>query len=173
MIFRNLLGALLLVFSTSLHSQSSLQVDGPKGRFQDDLISKLEGTWNVARKIRGTEVKNTMQSTWVLNHQFLQIHMKDVATPPAYEAIVLIGYIHSSGNYVAYWCDTFGGKFSALGKGIRSGNSIEFRFDYPEGPFFNTFTLSADGKQWTMRGETQDPNGVRKLFAMDTLTPEN
>jgi hypothetical protein len=53
--------------------------------------------------------------------QFLQIHMKDVADPPAYEALVLIGYAHADKRYVAHWCDTYGGKFSAVGHGRRSG----------------------------------------------------
>ena len=144
-------------------------VDGPKRRFEDDLISRLEGRWLLTRKIRGTEVRNQVTAEWVLNHQFLQVHMKDVAQPPTYEAIVLIGYVYSGKHYVAHWTDNFGGKFSALGKGMRSGNSIEFRFEYPEGPFFNTFTFSPDGPQWTFRMESQDEHGARRLFAVDTL----
>jgi hypothetical protein len=96
--------------------------------------------------------------------------MKDVREPPAYEAIVLIGLIHAGNKYVAHWTDTFGGKFSAIGTGVRTGNAVEFRFDYPDGPFFNTFTWSPDAAQWTFRGESEDASGQRKLFAVDTLT---
>jgi hypothetical protein len=150
----------------------SAPVDGPTARFDDDFISKLEGRWKLTRAIRGTEVKNTLEARWVLNHQFLQIHMIDAATPPAYEAIVMIGIIHATGEYVAHWCDTFGGKFSALGKGTRRGDSIEFKFEYSDGPFFNTFTWHPERQQWTMRGENQDSSGARKLFATDTLVKE-
>jgi hypothetical protein len=145
------------------------QTDGPKARFEDDLISKLEGSWNLTRKIRGTVVQNSVAAHWVLNHQFLYIHMKDVKDPPAYEAIVLIGFIHAIKKYVAHWTDTFGGKFSAIGTGERVGNSVEFRFDYPDGPFFNTFSWSPDKEEWTLRGESQDASGQRRLFALDTL----
>jgi hypothetical protein len=55
----------------------------------------LAGTWKLTRKIRGTQAENTVEAQWVLNHQFLQIHMKDVANPPAYEVLVLIGYAHA------------------------------------------------------------------------------
>lgn len=162
---------LSLVGSPFLGSGSAhAQTDGPKARFDDDLISKLEGTWHLNRKIRGTEVQNLVTANWVLNHQFLYVHMKDVKEPPAYEAIVLIGFIHASKKYVAHWTDTFGGKFSAIGTGERTANSIEFRFDYPEGPFFNTFTWLPDTQQWTFRGESLDASGQRKLFAHDTLT---
>ena len=145
------------------------QVDGPKARFDDDLVSRLEGNWLLTRKIRGTEVRNRVTAKWVLNHQFLQVHMRDVNEPPAYEAIVLIGYVHATGQYVAHWTDTYGGKFSAMGLGTRSANSIEFRFEYPDGPFFNTFTWNAAARQWVFRMEGQEPDGSRRPFALDTL----
>jgi len=169
MLCRNLIFSCLLAFTPALSAHENAAVDGPKGRFQDDLVSNLEGDWNLTRMIRGKKERNIVKATWVLNHQFLQIHMKDVSNPPAYEALVLIGYIHSSGQYTAHWCDTFGGKFSAIGTGVRVGNSIEFRFNYPDGPFFNTFTWLPDKNQWVMRLESQDSSGARNPFATDTL----
>jgi len=95
--------------------------------------------------------------------------MKDVADPPEYEALVLIGYAYADKRYVAHWCDTYGGKFSALGYGKRSGDSIEFEFHYPDGPFYNTFTWDAKTKGWTFKMENQNKEGKRVLFAEDTL----
>ena len=143
--------------------------DGPKRIFRDDFIENLAGDWRITRSIRGTTVKNTLTARWVLNHQFLELHMKDVADPPAYEALVLIGYVHSDQKYVAHWCDTFGGKFSAIGYGKRAGDSIEFEFKYPDGPFYNAFTWDAKAKGWTFRGESQGKDGKRVFFAEDTL----
>jgi hypothetical protein len=143
--------------------------DGPKRIFKDDFIENLAGNWKLTRKIRGATVENTVKAEWVLTHQFLQLHMKDVANPPAYEAIVLIGYSYDDKRYIAHWCDTFGGKFSAKGFGQRSGDSIEFRFDYPDGPFFNTFTWDAQTKTWICRLENQNKEGKRVLFAEDAL----
>lgn len=144
--------------------------DGPGGRFEDDLVSKLEGEWRITRQIRGTTVENTATATWVLNHQFLQLHMKDAASPHRYEAIVLFGYIHSDEQYVAYWADTFGARYAGIGKGVRSGNSVEFRFDYPQGPFFNTFTWFPERREWVSRMESQGAAGSRQLFAIDTYS---
>lgn len=143
-------------------------VDGPGTRFDDELLSNLEGRWTIVRQIRGEVVKNTLEARWVLAHQFLELQMKDVAEPPQYEAIVLIGYVHATGEYVAHWTDSFGGKYSAIGKGRRRGKSIEFRFEYDDGPFFNTFTWDADARRWTFRLESQKPDGSRELFALDT-----
>jgi hypothetical protein len=143
--------------------------DGPKRIFKDEFIENLVGDWKLTRTIRGKEVVNRVKVAWVLNHQFLQLHMKDVADPPAYEALVLIGYVHADKKYVAHWCDTYGGKFSAVGHGKRSGNSIEFEFQYPDGPFYNTFTWDAKARGWTFRMESRNKNGKRVLFAEDTL----
>jgi len=143
--------------------------DGPKRIFRDDFIENLVGDWKLTRKVRGTDVKNTVKAEWVLNHQFLQVHMKDVANPPTYEALVLIGYSNADKQYVAHWCDTFGGKFSSVGRGKRSGDSIEFEFKYADGPFFNTFTWDAKAKGWTCRMEAVGKDGKRALFAEDTL----
>jgi hypothetical protein len=143
--------------------------DGPKRIFKDDLIENLTGEWKLTRKIRGKEVTNSLSAKWVLNHQFLELHMVDAAEPPEYEAIVLIGYSYSDKRYVAHWCDTYGGKFSGVGYGKRAGEKIEFAFQYPDGPFFNTFAWDAKAKEWNFRMENSSKDGNRSLFAEDTL----
>ncbi len=122
----------LLFLSASLHAQRHVPLEDP---FLDNLVGK----WKIERKIDGTLVANTMEAQWVLQHRFLKLHMKDVSNPPKYEALVLIGYDPLAERYVAHWTDTYGGGYSALGYGKRDGNSIEFKFDYPDGPFYNTF----------------------------------
>lgn len=104
-----------------------------------------------------------------IDWRVLEIHMVDVAQPPAYEALVLIGYIHSDKKYVIHWCDTYGGKFSAIGVGRRAGDSIAFEFQYPDGPFYNTFTWDAKANVWRSRMESQGEDGKRMLFAEDTF----
>jgi hypothetical protein len=82
--------ALLLVSSglgaNAVYAQEPL--DGPNRPFKDDLMENLVGDWKLTRQIRGQTVQNTVKVEWVLNHQFLRIHMRDVATPAQYEAMV-------------------------------------------------------------------------------------
>jgi hypothetical protein len=158
----------LLALQPGPAARSEDALNGPKRTFSDDLIENLTGDWIVNRQIRGRIVQNTLHAEWVLDHQFLQLHMKDVAEPSAYEAIVLIGYNDADRRYVAHWTDTFGGTYSAIGHGRRSGDSIEFVFAYPDGPFFNTFTWYANARRWVMRLENSGKGGDRKLFAIDT-----
>ena len=49
------------------------------------------------------------------------------------------------------------------------GHSIVFEFQYPDGPFYNTFTWDAKAKGWTFRMESQSKEGKRVLFVEDTL----
>jgi hypothetical protein len=144
-------------------------VDGRGGRFQDDLFANLEGDWLLTRQIGGREAQNTVNASWVLQHQFLLLRMRDMATPSRYEADVYIGYSHTQGEYVAHWIDNFGGHFSAVGRGKRKGNSVEFRFEYPDGPFFNTFAWDPEAKLWKCHLESVAKDGTRSTFARDTL----
>lgn len=157
-----------VAFVAPVHADESQQ-DGPSRQFKDEFIENLLGDWMITRAIRGEVAQNTLAVEWVLNHQFLQLHMKDVAKPPAYEALVLIGYQHADKRYIAHWCDTYGGRFSAVGYGKRSGDSIEFEFQYADGPFFNTFSWDAKAKEWTFTMESSSADGKRSLFAVDKL----
>ncbi len=166
-----LVGVLLLAASvlTNCSARAEEPPDGPKRIFKDGFIENLVGNWKLTRKIRGTQVGNTVKVKWVLNHQFLQLHMIDTASPPVYEALVLIGYSYADQHYVIHWCDNYGGKFSSLGYGKRSGDAIEFEFKDPDGSFFNTFIWHPKTKGWTFRMESQGKDGKRVLFAEDTL----
>jgi hypothetical protein len=143
--------------------------DGRGGRFEDDLFSRLEGEWVLTRSIRGTEVRNAVTAGWVLQHQFLLVRMRDVATPSEYEADVYIGYSSETGEYVAHWLDNFGARYAAVGRGKRVGNSVEFRFEYPDGPFFNTFSFDPATGTWTCHLESVGADGQRTTFARDIL----
>jgi len=91
-------------------------LDGPKVILQDPLLDRMVGRWKVGGTIRGRNVEQAVDAQWVLNHQFLQVHEKGVADSksanPTYEAVVMIGYDHTSERYVAHWMDIYGGRFS-------------------------------------------------------------
>ena len=156
------------VYETVAQTQEPL--DGPSRIFKDDLLDNLVGKWQLTRTIRGTQVHNMVEVEWVLNHQFIRIHMKDTAVPSQYEAMVFIGYDNASERYVAHWIDVFGGRFSeTLGYGRRQADSIAFVFEYPDGPFHNTFTWNREAKTWTFLMETKNKSGKWVQFAKDEL----
>jgi hypothetical protein len=152
----------LALAATAAHAQ-------PDTRLEDPFLDNLVGSWDVTRRVRGTTVQNTLAAEWVLQHRFVQLHMKDASEPPKYEAIVLIGFDPATRQYVAHWTDTFGGGASALGRGKRVGNSVDFVFEYPDTPFHNTFSWNPDTRGWTMLLEAQAKDGKRAFFAEDTV----
>lgn len=157
------------LFAASSAAQQPL--DGRERIFHDELLDNLVGEWKITRKFKTRTAENNAKVEWVLNHQFLLIKMRDVNNPPQYEANIYIGYDNASDRYVAHWIDFFGGRFSeTLGYGTRSGNTIiKFVFEYPDGPFHNTFTWNKDKKSWTFLMEQKDSTGNWTLFAEDTL----
>ena len=149
-------------------------LDGRDRIFKDELLDNLAGDWKITRRFKTRTSENTATVEWVLNHQWLLIKMRDVNSPPQYEANIYVGYDNTSDRYVAHWIDFFGGRFSeTLGYGTRNGNSIKFVFEYPDGPFLNTFTWSPEKKSWTFLMQQKDNAGKWTLFAEDTLVRSN
>jgi hypothetical protein len=80
------LALLLLAVGSLAAAQETL--DGRDHPLQDPFLDGLVGDWQVARVMKDRTAQNTVQAEWVLNHQFLRLHYRDVATPSKYEAII-------------------------------------------------------------------------------------
>ncbi len=147
-------------------------LDGPKVIFHDDLLDNLQGTWKVTGPIMGRQRELDLTAEWVLNHQFLFIHQRDsklIEGKQPYDALLYLGYDNTSERYVIHWVDIFGGRTSeTLGYGVRNGNSIKFNFEYPDGPFHNTFTWNPSAKTWHFFLEQKNAEGKWVMFADQT-----
>src|SRR6201982_186009 len=109
----------LPLLAATMSAQSPSPSDGREAKFEDPLLDNLVGNWRVVRKFGdGRTAENTVRVGWVLNHQFLELHYVDVATPPQYEAMAFIGFHHKMSRYVLHWLHVFWGR--ARG-GIRFG----------------------------------------------------
>ena len=118
---------------------------------------------------QGLHARVGFEAEWVLEHQFLRLHMKDVASPPKYEAEVYIGFDKAGNRYVAHWMDTFGGGFSSMGFGVRDGNSLPLIFEDADGTVRNTFTYDPATQSWTSLIVQKAKGGDWKTFAEDRL----
>jgi hypothetical protein len=86
--------------------------------------------------------------------------------------LMYVGYDPVSERFVAHLLDTFGARGSeTLGYGIRSGDKLQFVFEYPSGPYH--YTLSWDGKEksWLFVLESKDRQGHWTTFSTQTLRP--
>jgi hypothetical protein len=159
----------LLAFSAALMAQQP----GPgvqQPPLHDDLLDQLAGFWDLTGTVRGQPVHDRVDCEWILNHQFMRIHRKSVEGP--HEALMYLGYDPVSERFVAHLLDTFGARGSeTLGYGIRSGDKLQFVFEYPSGPYH--YTLSWDGKEksWQFVLESKDRQGHWTTFSTQTLRP--
>jgi hypothetical protein len=92
------LAAIVILVGTALATERTA--------FHDALLDNLVGDWHVEREFGdGRTAENTLHAEWMLDHQFIELHYRDVATPPKYEAMVFIGYDAEEQRYVCHWID--------------------------------------------------------------------
>jgi hypothetical protein len=137
---------------------------GPAAR--DSLLDRLAGRWTMTGTVRGRPATYRLDAAWTLQRRFLELHMIDVHTPPAYEARVFVGPDTVPGRYLTHWLDNFGAAFSVPpATGRASGDTLTLDFAYPTGPFHDTFAYDRAADAWRIRLEVVDSAGGRKLFA--------
>lgn len=158
-------GLLFFLFSSGAQAQVA---------WQEDLVGHLAGSWRISGEVRGNAAHHDVQADWVLNRQFLRITEKTSADAPAserhYDSIWYLGYDDTSDRYVLHLIDTYGARFSeTLGYGVRAGNEIRFVFEYPDGPFHNTYRWNPKDGTWEWLMEQKD-KGKWSSFANLKLT---
>jgi hypothetical protein len=169
-LMRKIFVCCIVVFS--LHSisfgQDSLICNA--NRFEDDLLNKLVGDWDLTGKIGTRPAENHFSAQWILNHQFIEMNFVDVVSPPRYMAKVSIGFDCISERYVVHWMDILGGRISETMRfGIRKGDHIEFRFEYPDGPFINDFSYDNIIDGWHFHMTQKNAKGVWVVFGDEYL----
>ena len=129
------------------------------------LLGHLEGTWTMTGHVMQKPVKYEAVGRWVLNGQFLSLHMIDAVHPPEYEAEVSIGVDSAHGEFVAHWLDSFGGAGArVVGLGPLSGDTVRIVYPYDEGKFRNVFTIDPENDGWTLVVESEH-DGRWSVFA--------
>ncbi len=141
----------------------------------DNFLDHLTGSWQLTGTMGATNLVQAVEAHWILQANFLQMHCLQTDNPapgqPAYEAVYLLGFDEKKGEYSFHLFDTFGPGYAAtVGFGRRQGDSLEFLFDYPAGPFSNTFTWKPESGGWEMLLRRQDVHGDWQTFATKRLT---
>jgi hypothetical protein len=130
------------------------------------LLKSLDGEWLMSGDVRGEPVTYALVAQPTLGGAFTELHMRDVAQPPAYEARVFIGWDADSGTVIAHWLDSFGARYSVPhGVGRISGDTLEFTIPYADGPFRDTFVFVPARDTWELRIEAAQPDGGWAHFA--------
>lgn len=74
---KRILLALLVGAASPARGQETVPpLDGRQRLMQDSLLDHLAGDWRVERIMRGRTTENAVRAEWVLNHQFLLLHIR-------------------------------------------------------------------------------------------------
>jgi len=100
-------------------------------RFHDDLLDHLVGTWNVTSIAHGSPFTSVIDVNWVLNHQYLLVHLKSNEIIPWWhvqmEYYEYIGYNHYQKHYTVHGMSIEGDEdlSEGFGYGYRNGNEFK------------------------------------------------
>jgi hypothetical protein len=161
---------ILLSILLSIPAMAQAPEDWTRG-----LVGNLAGAWKLGGKVGSSDAHHDVSAEWVLNRQFLCIRERTSANAPAserrYDSIWYLGYDEVSERYVLHLMDTYGARFSeTIGYGIREGNQIKFVFEYPDGPFHNTYVWNPGENSWQWLMEQKNKDGKWVPFASLKLT---
>ncbi|WP_426671505.1 hypothetical protein ACPPVU_09730 [Mucilaginibacter sp. McL0603] len=107
------------------------KADTISGQFHDDLLDHLVGKWNVTSIAHGSPFTSVIDAKWVLNHQYLHVHLKSNEVIPWWHVQMeydeFIGYNHNSKRYVVHGMSIEGDEDLSEGfcYGYRTGNEFK------------------------------------------------
>ena len=105
--------------------------DTTDGRFHDDLLNHLVGKWDAAAIVHGQKFTLNLEAEWVLNHQYLHIHLKSHEVIPwlkvPFEGEFFFGYNQTNKQYTVHEMTVHGtsGPYEGFCYGYRSGNEFK------------------------------------------------
>lgn len=146
----------LFIIALITVASSAQTKDTTDGHFRDDLLDHLVGKWNVTGIVHGMKFQNlSLEATWIMNHQYLQIHEKGTDTVPfikmPWEAMFIIGYNHSTKQYVFYELTVRGvdEPYEGFSYASRSGNQLKvFSKIRPAEMIIQSFTWQPSSNTW-------------------------
>lgn len=156
------LALLILVLPVAVRAQEIILREDPR----PPLLKQLDGEWLMKGDVLGKPVTYLLVAGPTLRARFTELHMRDLAQPPQYEARVFLGFDAESGELIAHWMDEFGARYSIPhGTGRIDGSILQFTFPYAGGPFRDTFEFDPRNGTWSFRIEAGKPDGSWKHFA--------
>lgn len=123
--------ALIITTLICLTSFSQNAADTTDKRFHDDLLDHLVGNWHDTAVAHGSVFTSEVDANWVLNHQYLLIHLKSNEVVPWWHVQMeydeYIGYNHYQQRYIVHGMSIEGDEDLSEGfsYGYRNGNDFK------------------------------------------------
>ena len=139
-------------------------------------VVALNGCWRGVGAVGSKQVVVAIDSRLILQDAMSTVDVESsaVADPKdRYSAHLIFGGAdrHASDqgdDIVGFWADSFGGAYTALGRGKSRTHGFDMTYPYPDADFVNRWTRSGDQLAWSI--VARDSKGVEKPFATYALT---
>lgn len=120
--------SIAILITVTSFSQTKVSTDK---RFHDDLLDHLVGNWHDTSVAHGSTFTSEVDASWVLNHQYLLLHLKSNEVVPWWgvqmEYYQYIGYNHYQKRYTVHGMSIEGDEDLSEGfsYGYRNGNEFK------------------------------------------------
>ena len=141
-----------------------------------DAVIALKGCWLGVGQAVGKPVTVALRSRAILQDAMVVVDVESSALADPrdrYSAHLLFGSARERADeqgddIMGFWSDSFGGAFTALGRGSSRSDGFDIVYRYPDSDFINRWTLSGDKLTWLIVERT--PKRVDKVFATYRLS---
>lgn len=145
--------------------------DSSDGRFHDDLLDHLVGNWNVSSVAHGSSFTGDLDARWVLNHQYLLIHLKSHQVIPWWhvqmEFYQYVGYNHHQNRYTIHGMSIEGDEDLSEGfcYGYRAGNEFKTVAKFGgDTMIVQRFNWQPHTKSWIVQSRTEIGGKESEVF---------
>jgi hypothetical protein len=134
-------------------------------------VSALKGCWRGVGEAVGKRVLVALSAKPILQGAMFTVDVESsaIADPKdRYSAHLIFGGGDRGADgrgddITGFWADSFGGAYTAAGRGKSRQDGFDVTYPYPDDAFVNRWTLSGDRLTWTI--VARDRKGLEKPFA--------
>ena len=132
-------------------------------------VRALAGCWQGEGSVMGKTVTITVSARPIAEDALLTLDgfSQGAEAEDRYAAHLVFGGTANNG-ISGFWSDSFGGAYTATGKGEVTADGFAVTYAYPDNAFVNRWTVSGDRLGWQIAAK--DAKGVEKPFARYTLS---
>jgi len=117
---------LTAIVSVNIFSQDQFQPPKP---LDNKVYESMIGSWEGESIMMGTPTRQEVTIEWILNKQFIQMHVKGYnkqSGEMAYEGMGLFG-VDAKGDAMGWWFDNWGASAMSTGTGTFKDNMLDFK----------------------------------------------
>ncbi|MEO6721556.1 MAG: hypothetical protein ABIN67_14400 [Ferruginibacter sp.] len=163
-----------IIFSSATAQNANDTIDR---RFHDDLLDHLVGEWHDTAVAHGSTFTSEVEASWVLNHQYLLLHLKSNEVVPWWgvqmEYYQYIGYNHYKHRYTIHGMSIEGDEDLSEGFNYGYRNSNEFKVVAKFGADTNViqrFNWQPESKSWRIQSTPEIKGKEGEIFLDMKLT---